>query len=74
MAIFLSSMLTNQHGLQSIDIETRGFMTNRSGEISTSLKRKSELISGSPAEDGETGSDEEFGWADDEPFNIHALG
>jgi hypothetical protein len=74
MVISLSGILTNQHGLQCIDIGTRSFTTNRSGDISTSLKRKRELISGSPAEDGEIGSDEEFGWADDEPFHLHALG
>lgn len=36
-------------------------------------KRKRDLISEHQPDDGDVGSDEEFGWADDEAFDIHAL-
>jgi hypothetical protein len=39
----------------------------------TSRKRKSDLISESQPDDDEIGSDEEFGWAEDEPFATHNL-
>ena len=59
-----------QHGLQSVDFEPHSLFANLSQPTSTPLKRKSDSISGSQPDDGEIGSDEEFGWVDDEPFNV----
>ena len=56
-----------------MEIEPRTFVGNRSEPTPTPKKRKSDLIAGSQPDEGEAGSDEEFGWADDEPFNIPDL-
>ena len=71
----VASLSVYKHGLQEINVDQQRITTNRPLTLQTlPLKRKHDEIANSQSEDGDVGSDEEFGWlGDDDPLTTEDL-